>query len=187
MAQTTAGHTTHAGHEHAPQAFIWRYVFSKDHKVIGIQYYLTAMVMAWVAGILAMLIRLQLAWPEKTWPVLGRFLKSGFSDGVMNPEFYAMLFTMHGTIMVFFVLSTAPVSGFGNLLIPLQCGARDMAFPFLNALSYWTFLPGCLIILTSPPTRRSPPCATRFPARRPGRPSGSSAWSSSSPPSPWAA
>ena len=149
MAQTTAGHTTPAGPEHAPQAFIWRYVFSKDHKVIGIQYYLTAMVMAWVAGLLAMLIRLQLAWPEKTWPVLGSFLKSGFSDGVMNPEFYAMLFTMHGTIMVFFVLSTAPVSGFGNFLIPLQCGARDMAFPFLNALSYWTFLPGCLVILSS--------------------------------------
>src|SRR5262245_24216886 len=149
MAQTTAAHDAHAAHEHAPQAFIWRYVFSKDHKVIGIQYYMTAMVMAWVAGALAMLIRLQLAWPEKTWPGLGRVLKTGFTDGVMNPEFYAMLFTMHGTIMVFFVLSTAPVSGFGNFLIPLQCGARDMAFPFLNALSYWTFLPGCLIILTS--------------------------------------
>src|SRR6266498_749559 len=149
MAQTTAGHTTPAGPEHAPQAFIWRYVFSKDHKVIGIQYYLTAMVMAWVAGLLAMLIRLQLAWPEKTWPGLGRFLSAGFSDGVMNPEFYAMLFSMHGTIMVFFVLSSAPVSGFGNILIPLQCGARDMAFPFLNALSYWTFLPGCLVILSS--------------------------------------
>jgi cytochrome c oxidase subunit 1 len=67
----------------------------------------------------------------------------------MNPEFYAMLFTMHGTIMVFFVLSTAPVSGFGNLLIPLQVGARDMAFPFLNGLSFWTFLCGCVVILTS--------------------------------------
>jgi cytochrome c oxidase subunit I len=149
MAQTTAAHDAHVAHEHAPQAFIWKYVFSKDHKVIGIQYYMTAMVMAWVAGALAMLIRLQLAWPEKTWPGLGRLLSSGFTDGVMNPEFYAMLFTMHGTIMVFFVLSTAPVSGFGNILIPLQVGARDMAFPFLNALSYWTFLPGCIVILTS--------------------------------------
>jgi cytochrome c oxidase subunit 1 len=149
MAQTTAAHDAHVAHEHAPQAFIWKYVFSKDHKVIGIQYYMTAMVMAWVAGALAMLIRLQLAWPEKTWPGLGRVLSSGFTDGVMNPEFYAMLFTMHGTIMVFFVLSTAPVSGFGNILIPLQVGARDMAFPFLNALSYWTFLPGCIVILTS--------------------------------------
>jgi len=136
-------------HAHAPQAFIWKYVFSKDHKVIGVQYYVTAMLMALIAGVLAMLIRLQLAWPEKTWPGLGKVLTSGFSDGVMNPEFYAMLFTMHGTIMVFFVLSTAPVSGFGNILIPLQCGARDMAFPFLNGLSYWTFLPGCVIIVTS--------------------------------------
>jgi cytochrome c oxidase subunit 1 len=139
----------HAGEAHAPQAFIWKYVFSKDHKVIGIQYYVTAMAMALIAGLLAMMIRLQLAWPEKTWPGLGHLLKTGFSDGVMNPEFYAMLFTMHGTIMVFFVLSTAPVSGFGNMLIPLQLGARDMAFPFLNGLSYWTFLPGCIVILSS--------------------------------------
>ena len=139
----------HAAEAHAPQAFIWRYVFSKDHKVIAIQYYVTAMLMAVVAGLLAMLIRLQLAWPEKTWPGLGRILSKGFTEGVMNPEFYAMLFTMHGTIMVFFVLSTAPVSGFGNLLIPLQVGARDMAFPFLNGLSYWTFLPGCIVILSS--------------------------------------
>jgi cytochrome c oxidase subunit 1 len=109
----------HADHAHAPQAFIWRYVFSKDHKVIGIQYYCTAMFMALVAGALAMLIRMQIAWPEATWPQLGGLLKTGFTDGVMNPEFYAMLFTMHGTIMVFFVLSTAPVSGFGNMLIPL--------------------------------------------------------------------
>jgi cytochrome c oxidase subunit I len=139
----------HAAEAHAPQAFIWRYVFSKDHKVIAIQYYVTAMLMALVAGLLAMMIRLQLAWPEKTWPGLGRILSTGFTQGVMNPEFYAMLFTMHGTIMVFFVLSTAPVSGFGNLLIPLQVGARDMAFPFLNGLSYWTFLPGCIVILSS--------------------------------------
>ena len=152
MAQTSAAHDAHSAHEHAPQAFIWKYVFSKDHKVIGIQYYLTAMCMAWVAGALAMLVRLQLAWPEKTWPALGNLLKFGFTDGVMNPEFYAMLFTMHGTIMVFFVLSTAPVSGFGNILIPLQVGARDMAFPFLNALSYWTFLPGCIVILAGGPS-----------------------------------
>jgi cytochrome c oxidase subunit 1 len=143
--------TAHAEtHAHAePTSFLWKYVFSKDHKVIGVQYYVTAMFMALIAGILAMLIRLQLAWPEKTWPLLTTLLPRGFTEGVMNPEFYAMLFTMHGTIMVFFVMSTAPVSGFGNILIPLQVGARDMAFPFLNGLSYWTFLPACLIILTS--------------------------------------
>jgi cytochrome c oxidase subunit 1 len=149
MSEAAAEAHADEAHAHAPQAFIWRYVFSKDHKVIGIQYYVTAMLMAVLAGCLAMLIRLQLAWPDKLWPGLGKLLSSGFSDGVMNPEFYAMLFTMHGTIMVFFVLSTAPVSGFGNFLIPLQCGARDMAFPFLNGLSYWTFLCGCLVILSS--------------------------------------
>jgi cytochrome c oxidase subunit 1 len=148
MAHAAEAHAGEA-HAHAPQAFIWRYVFSKDHKVIGIQYYVTAMVMALIAGLLAMLIRLQLAWPEadNTW--LGSLLPMGFQSGVMNPEFYAMLFTMHGTIMVFFVLSTAPVSGFGNLLIPLQAGARDMAFPFLNGLSFWTFFCGCVVILAS--------------------------------------
>jgi cytochrome c oxidase subunit 1 len=139
----------HAEVHHAPQAFIWKYIFSKDHKVIAIQYYVTAMVMALIAGLLAMTIRLQLAWPQADWPTLGKILSMGFESGVMRPEFYAMLFTMHGTIMVFFVLSTAPVSGFGNLLIPLQTGARDMAFPFLNGLSYWTFFVGCVVILTS--------------------------------------
>jgi cytochrome c oxidase subunit I len=143
------GAEAHAGEAHAPQAFIWRYVFSKDHKVIGIQYYVTAMLMALIAGLLAMLVRLQLAWPERDNSWLGNLLPMGFQSGVMNPEFYAMLFTMHGTIMVFFVLSTAPVSGFGNLLIPLQAGARDMAFPFLNGLSFWTFLTGCVVILSS--------------------------------------
>jgi cytochrome c oxidase subunit 1 len=152
MAHAGEAHAAEA-HAHAPQAFIWRYVFSKDHKVIGIQYYVTAMLMALVAGLLAMMIRIQLAWPEKDYTWLGKIFPMGYDVGggfgVMRPEFYAMLFTMHGTIMVFFVLSTAPVSGFGNLLIPLQVGARDMAFPFLNGLSYWTFLPGCLVILAS--------------------------------------
>ena len=153
MAHAGEAHAAEA-HAHAPQAFIWRYVFSKDHKVIGVQYYVTAMTMALVAGLLAMLIRVQLAWPDVDWGFVGRLLPMGFQGGagqpfVMNPEFYSMLFTMHGTIMVFFVMSTAPVSGFGNLLIPLQIGARDMAFPFLNALSYWTFLPGCIVILSS--------------------------------------
>jgi cytochrome c oxidase subunit 1 len=143
----------HADHAHAKQAFIWRYVFSKDHKVIGIQYYVTAMLMALVAGPAGH------ADPRAA-RLAGEGLHVAREDlphGLRRrrrlrrhaPEFYAMLFTMHGTIMVFFVLSTAPVSGFGNLLIPLQVGARDMAFPFLNGLSYWTFLPGCLVILAS--------------------------------------
>ena len=144
-----AAETHVEAHAHAPQAFIWKYVFSKDHKVIGIQYYVTAMLMALIAGTLAMMIRLQMGFPTSQWPWLEKLFPVSFSGGVMDPSFYAMLFTMHGTIMVFFVLSTAPVSGFGNILIPLQVGARDMAFPFLNGLSYWTFLPGCLIVLAS--------------------------------------
>jgi cytochrome c oxidase subunit I len=145
-----ATHADHAHDEHhEPQAFIWKYIFSKDHKVIGVQYYVTAMLMAVVAGVLAMLIRIQLAWPGADMSSLEKLLTKAYAGGTMDPGFYAMLFTMHGTIMVFFVLSTAPVSGFGNLLIPLQTGARDMAFPFLNGLSFWTFLPGCIVILFS--------------------------------------
>src|SRR5262245_57866022 len=139
----------HDEHAHAPQSFIFKYIFSKDHKVIGIQYYLTAMFMALIAGLLAMMVRLQLGWPAAKWPMLEKVFPQSFSGGFMEPGFYTMLFTMHGTIMVFFVLSTAPVSGFGNLLIPLQVGARDMAFPFLNGLSFWTFFCGCIVILTS--------------------------------------
>ncbi len=138
-------------HHTEPQSFIRKYVFSMDHKVIAKQYYITAIFMAIVAGLLAMLIRIQLAWPQlgQTW--LAKLLPAGFDlqTGLMKPEFYPMLFTMHGTLMVFFVLSTAPVSGFGNFLIPLQIGARDMAFPFLNMLSYWTFFIGCIVILSS--------------------------------------
>ena len=134
---------------HEPKSFVRRYLFSTDHKVIGIQYYLTGMAVAVVAGLLAMLIRLQLAWPMAKLPLLGRLFPDGMSGGVMKPEFYLALVTMHGTLMVFFVISFALVSGFGNYLIPLQVGARDMAFPFLNMLSYWVVVPTTLIMLAS--------------------------------------
>ena len=199
MAHAAEAHAAEA-HAHAPQAFIWRYVFSKDHKVIAVQYYVTAMIMALVAGILAMLIRIQIAWPEKDFGWLGSIFPMGYSGGVMNPEFYAMLFTMHGTIMVFFVMSTAPVSGFGNLLIPLQVGARDMAFPFLNGLSFWTFLPALhrdpgLVLRGRGRGRRRLdllPAAVRAQGRgarlRHGPdPVDRRAWCCSSRPSPWAA
>jgi cytochrome c oxidase subunit 1 len=116
-----------------PESFWTRYVFSQDHKVIGIQYLVTAMVMALVGGILSLLIRTQLALPDAS---------------LIAPETYAAFFTMHGTIMVFFVVSLA-ISGFGNFLIPLQIGARDMAYPFLNMLSYWTIVPACLLMIVS--------------------------------------
>ncbi len=140
----------HSAHVHEEPVSFWRrYIFSTDHKVIGIQYYLTAMAMALVGGTLAMLIRLQLGWPEAKWPLLAKIFPRGMSGGVMNPDFYLALITMHGTLMIFFVISLGLVSGFGNYLLPLQIGARDMAFPFLNMLSYWTVVPACVIMLAS--------------------------------------
>ncbi|MBI4564361.1 MAG: cbb3-type cytochrome c oxidase subunit I [Planctomycetes bacterium] len=119
---------------HAAGGFWTRYVFSRDHKVIGIQYILTAMAMGLVGGALAAWIRVQLAWPG--------------SAGI-SPEQYPSLVTMHGTLMIFFVVSLALVSGLGNIIIPLQVGARDMAYPFLNMLSFWTVLPACPLMLAS--------------------------------------
>lgn len=131
------------------QSFISRYIFSFDHKMIGKQYFTLAMTMGLIGGILAVLIRLQLGFPSRPWPFLENLFPVGMAGGIMTPEFYVSLFTMHGTIMVFFLLSLLPVSGFGNFLIPLQIGARDMAFPFLNMLSFWTVVPGAVIIVIS--------------------------------------
>ena len=141
--------TAEAAVAHEPTSLLRRYVFSTDHKVIGIQYFLTAAFMAIVSGMLAMIMRLHLAWPDAKWPLLGKLFPDGISGGVMKPEFYLSLITMHGTLMVFFVISFALLGGFGNFLIPLQIGARDMAFPFLNMLSYWMAVPASLIMLSS--------------------------------------
>lgn len=123
-----------AGHDSEPGGFWKRYVFSLDHKIIGLQYYFTAIVMGVVAAALSGFIRWQLSWP---------------GQAVVSPETYVMLTTMHGTLMIFFVVSFALVSGFGNYLIPLHVGARDMAYPFLNMLSFWVAVPACLIMLLS--------------------------------------
>jgi cytochrome c oxidase subunit 1 len=133
----------------APLPFWRRYVFSTDHKVIGIQYIATGFAMAIVGGLLAMLIRLQLGWPGKAWPWLEKLFPQGMLGGIMAPEFYLSLVTMHGTIMVFFFISYVLVSGFGNYLVPLQIGANDMAFPFLNMLSYWIGLGAAIVALAS--------------------------------------
>ncbi len=134
---------------HEKLSFLRHYIFSTDHKISGIQYVLTGMVMAIVGGFLAMLIRLNLAWPGEPWTLLGILFPAGAEEGILKPEFYISLVTMHGTIMVFFVVSFALVSGFGNYLIPLQIGARDMAFPFLNMLSYWVAVPASIVMLSS--------------------------------------
>src|SRR5215475_1745473 len=140
-----------AEHAHHELGFWRKYVFSTDHKVIGIQYLITAMAMAIVGGILSLLMRLELAWPPPgtLWPSLAKIMPDAFGGGVMKPEFYISLVTMHGTIMVFFLFTAVLTGGFGNFLIPLQIGARDMAFPFLNALSYWVFLLSCIVIFSA--------------------------------------
>lgn len=134
---------------HAGLPFWRRYIFSTDHKVIGIQYILTAVFMALVAVGLSVLIRMQMTWPVRLWPIMEQLLPTAYEGGALKPEFYLTMVTMHGTIMVFFVISLALVSGVGNFIIPLQVGARDMAYPFLNMLSYWTIVPACLIMLAS--------------------------------------
>ena len=134
--------TSHGG-------FWTRYVFSTDHKTIGKQYYFTAVVMALFAATWSMLLRLHLAWPQAQWPLLSKLFPGLYEEGVLLPERYLSLVTMHGSVMIFFVISLALVSGFGNFIIPLQIGARDMAYPFLNMLSYWTIVPACLLMLGS--------------------------------------
>src|SRR5207248_5604507 len=121
--------TTASIHAHAaPQGFIRKYIFSLDHKVIGLQYYFLALTAVFVGMFLSLLMRIHLIWPAVSLPLVGD----------IKPETYLSLLTMHGTIMVFFVLTTAPQSGFGNYFLPIQIGAADMAFPVLNMLSFWT-------------------------------------------------
>jgi len=127
--------------------FIRKYIFSTDHKVVGLQYFFTAFAMAIFGGFLSILMRLQLGWPSHVWPALAKLLPVGMSGGVMAPEFYLSLQTMHGTIMAIFVLTALFTGAFGNYLIPLQIGARDMAFPFLNMLSFWVYLLSCVTVI----------------------------------------
>src|SRR6266705_2199959 len=126
-------------HQHQPpQGFIWKYIFSLDHKVIGKQYYFLALFSVVVGMALSWLIRIHLVWPNASIPGLDKLSATGAPGGVMTPEYYLSLLTLHGTLMIFFVLTTAPQSGFGNYFLPIQIGAEDMAFPRLNMLSFWT-------------------------------------------------
>jgi len=135
-------------HEADHRSFISKYIFSRDHKVIGLQFLFTSMLFLFIGGALAMAIRWQLAYPWKEIPFIGKFL---FPDagGAITPEFYTTLVTMHGTIMIFFVVIPFLVGAFGNFLIPLHIGARDMAFPTLNMLSYWFYVPAFFLIIAS--------------------------------------
>jgi len=134
------GHDSHAIHAHAaPSGFIRKYVFSLDHKVIGLQYYFLALSAVFVGMFLSLLMRIHMIWPTADLPILGH----------IQPETYLSLLTMHGTIMVFFVLTTAPQGGFGNYFLPIQIGAPDMAFPVLNMLSFWTTFIAFVVILAA--------------------------------------
>lgn len=155
--QTTQHHTdiAHATngngheHEHHELSFWEKYIFSQDHKTIAKQFLITGIFWGIVGGLMSVLFRMQLGWPDESFPILETFLGKWAKGGKIQPEFYLQLITMHGTILVFFVL-TAGLSGtFANLLIPLQVGARDMASPFLNMLSYWAFFLAGVILFIS--------------------------------------
>lgn len=125
-----------------------RYLWSYDHKMIGLQYFWTALFFLFIGGGLALGVRYQLALPGAEVPLIGRFLPQTVAmDGAILPGGYNMLVTMHATIMVFFVVMPLLIGGFGNFLIPLQIGARDMAFPLLNELSYWLYVVSGFVIL----------------------------------------
>jgi cytochrome c oxidase subunit 1 len=147
MAEVHPAHGEVHRHE-PPTGFIRKYIFSVDHKVIGIQYYFLALFSVFVGMGLSVLMRLQLGWPGEQFEFLKTLLPNAAEAGTISPELYLSLVTMHGTIMVFFVLTTAPQGGFGNYFLPIQIGAADMAFPVLNMLSFWvTFVALAVMIL----------------------------------------
>jgi cytochrome c oxidase subunit I len=148
-AATAALDVHHDGHGHHKQSFVAKYIFSTDHKTIGKQFLITGMIWAIIGGLFSVLFRLQLGYPDQSFPILETFFGHWAKGGQIQPEFYYALVTMHGTVLVFFVL-TAGLSGtFANILIPLQIGARDMASPFLNMLSYWFFFMASIVMLSS--------------------------------------
>jgi cytochrome c oxidase subunit I len=138
-------------HSHGHELGFWRkYVFSQDHKVIGIQYGFTSLLFLLFGFTLMMVMRWQLAYPGQPIPIIGSWLGDDRApQGIMLPEFYNQLGAMHGTIMVFLGIVPLAVGAFGNYVMPLQIGAPDMAFPKLNMMSYWVYFMGGVTMLTS--------------------------------------
>ena len=136
-------------HLTAPTGFIRKWVFSLDHKVIGKQYYALALVSVFIGMVLSWFMRIHLAWPNWPIPLLDKLSAVGAPAGVMTPEYYLSLLTMHGTIMVFFVLTNAPFAAFGNYFLPIQIGAEDMAFPRFNMMSFWTTFVAWLFMMAA--------------------------------------
>ncbi len=148
IAHETQGHQD--AHGHHEESFVSKYIFSQDHKMIAKQFLLTATIMGIVAMLLSILFRIQLAWPGESSDFLSFFLGETWAPGgVLKEDMYLGLVTIHGTIMVFFLLTGGLSGTFSNLLIPLQLGARDMASGFLNMLSYWFFFISSIIMLVS--------------------------------------
>ena len=143
-----AVHVDEAHHEHH-DTFWTKYVFSQDHKMISKQFLVTAILMAVLAMFMSLIFRLQLGWPTEKFPFLEKILGHWAAGGKLDPNFYLALVTIHGTIMVFFVLTGGLSGTFSNLLIPFQVGARDMASGFLNMLSYWFFFASCAVMTAS--------------------------------------
>ena len=149
--QAAHGHGPAHDHAHHEElSFLRKWVFSVDHKVIGIQYTITSLLFLFFGFTLMMLMRWQLAYPMAPIPLIGDLLGADKApSGIMLPEFYNQLGAMHGTIMVFLGVVPLAVGGFGNFVMPLQIGAPDMAFPKLNMMSYWVYFIGGVIMLAS--------------------------------------
>src|SRR3954470_5431354 len=144
----SVSHPHTEAHGHPELGFLRKYIFSEDHKIIGIQFLFSGLIFFAIGGLLAMLVRIQIAWPTGSVPFIGRWFPHSYGDR-MSPEFYTMLFSMHASIMIFFVIIPLLTGAFGNFLIPLMIGARDMAFPKLNMMSYWFMWPAFVVILAS--------------------------------------
>src|SRR6201987_2124000 len=143
-----SGHAQEAHHA-PPQGFIRKHIFSLDHKVIGKQYYGLALVAVFVGMVLSWIMRLHLGWTNLAIPGLHFLSKNGAPGDIMTPEYYLQLMTMHGPIMVFFVLTTAPFAAFGNYFLPIQVGAEDMPFPRFNMMSFWVTFTAFLVLVAS--------------------------------------
>jgi cytochrome c oxidase subunit 1 len=133
-------------HAHPELGFVRKYIFSTDHKIIGIQFLFSTLIFLVIGGSLALMVRMQLGWPHQELPIF-RDVFQDSNGGRMAPEYYNMLFSMHASVMIFFVIIPILAGAFGNYLIPLMIGAKDMAFPTLNMLSYWFMWPAFIIIL----------------------------------------
>ena len=150
MSQTVAAGAGHLAQAHHQELGFWRtYIFSLDHKMIGRQFLFMGLLMLMIGGLLAMMMRWQLAWPETAVPGLSAIPEPYMYEGIIPPQTYNALFTMHATIMIFFVVMPIMVGCFGNFLIPLMIGTRDMAFPLLNMLSFWVGAVAGVIMLSS--------------------------------------